>query len=466
MNTVLIIKNSYLTISSDNEDLLIGIYNSLTFRDTSSAYCGGKFNKDKIKKVHFAKAVDDVELPTLKIPIGFLPFVQLVLKDYEHSVVDDRPDLNTTKHLDLKIDLKGIQLYDHQTKALKKALSVARGIIKSPTGSGKTEIFLAMLNILKEPSIVLFNRTQLAHQTMERAIKRGLEAGIVQGQNVLEKRVTMATIQSIEKIENIKKYKNLIIDEVHGAGSKQYQDLLKLTHWQRIYGFSATPVNPYKMDLKSARIIANIGPVIFEVKAETLMEKEIIATPHIYMIDIDQPDDIEDFAYREAELVGIVHNEYRNNIIKKLAERHKDEKVLILTKYIKQGEAIQELLPDVPFIHHETPLKDRKVVIDKFEKGHEKILIASRILDEGIDIINFKVLIIASAGAKFTKSIQRLGRGVRATETKKEVLVYDFYDDIYENLRKHSKQRIKDYKKHGFTDIKRIKVSDLDKGEI
>lgn len=454
-NTILTIKNNYIVLSSEDDDLLDGVYSALSFKDTSKAFMYGKFDADRIITVRFAKPIKDLEPPSLKISIGFLEFIQSVLVDFEHSVLDDRKEL---ENIDTStVSLKNIELHDHQLKAVSVALSKRRGIIAAPTGAGKSEIFLAMLSLLKEPSLVLFNRTQLAQQTLKRAADRGLDSGIVQGKNLSEKDITMATIQSIDKIEKIKKYKNLLLDEAQNLSSKSYQRILKLSHWERVYGFSATPVNPNKMDLKSAKIIANVGPVILDIKAEEMMEKGIIAKPKIYMIPINLPDNINEFNYKQAEMVGIIYNKHRNNIVKILAEKHKENKVLILTKYIDQGREIQKLLPGAPFVWNEVKVKDRIKIVDKFDNGDTDILIASRILDEGIDIKNFKTLIIASAGLSFVKTIQRLGRGLRVTETKKDIIVYDFIDKIHRSLNNHSKQRIKDYKAFGYNDIIKLK---------
>lgn len=457
--TILIIKPNQLLLSSEDKELLDGIYEALSFRDPSKAYTwGGRFDADKIAIVRFAKYVEDLDLPTLKIPIGFLSFIQSVLKEYEFSSIDERQIIEEVSIEDIE-KLDGIELQEHQLGAIVASLSAHRGIIMAPTGSGKTEMFLAILNMLESPSLVLFNRQQLTQQTFERAQKRGLEVGIVQGPNVMEKKITMATIQSIDKIDSIKKYKNLILDEVHNVSGKSYQRVLKLAHWQRIYGFSATPVNPKKMDLKSAKIIANVGPVIYEAKAKDMMDAEIISKPKIYMVPINLPDDIEDYNYKEAEMSGIIYNKYRNNIIKNIAEHHRGEGVLILNKYIDQGREIAKLIPDAPFIWHEISVKDRLKIVERFDKGEIDILIASRILDEGIDIKNFKVLIIASAGLSFVKTIQRLGRGLRVTEDKKTVTVYDFIDNTNFKLTKHSKTRERTYKMFGYDDI--VELEDM-----
>jgi superfamily II DNA or RNA helicase len=99
-------------------------------------------------------------------------------------------------------------------------------------------------------------------------------------------------------------------------------------------------------------------------------------------------------------------------------------------------------------------------IVERFDNGDIDVLIASRILDEGIDIKNFKVLIIASAGLSFVKTIQRLGRGLRVTDEKKSVTVYDFIDNTNPKLLKHSKARAKTYKMFGYDDIIEIKETD------
>lgn len=451
MKTVIVIRNSYLVVSSEDEELLEAIYETLSFKDSSKAYTyGGRFDPNLIVTVHFAKFVEDLNLSSVKVPIGFLDFIKSVVGNCD--LVDQRAVLPEID-LDQIESLDGIELREHQLGAIYKALSKRRGIVKGATGSGKSEVIIAMLNMIETPSLVLFNRQQLTRQTVNRAIKRGVDVGIVQGANMDEKHITMATVQSIHKIENIKKYKNLLLDEVQNVASKQYQKILKMKHWERVYGFSATPVNPKKMDLKSAKIIANVGPVIYDVDSKELIEKGVIAKPKIYMVPINFPEDIDDFDYRTAETVGIIYNKHRNRTIANLAKKHEESGVLILNKFVGQGKEVQKFIPDAPFIWHETPVKERLSIIEKFDAGEIKILIASRILDEGIDIRNFKTLIIASAGISFVKTIQRLGRGLRATENKKEVVVYDFLDNTNYKLLKHSKTRMRTYKMFGYDDI-------------
>jgi len=447
------LENNFLVLADSDIDFLEEVQEALTFNDTSKAFSPYKgFDKNKIIKVKFAEWTDSSDIPSLKIPIGFHYFIKRILKEYKHEIIDNRPKI-ISEHVDEDAVLSGIELRDYQKDAIKTALRSYRGIIRAPAGSGKTEVFLAILKTLKSRSLVLFNRVNLAQQTFNRANKRGLDVGLVQGGTTSEGWATLATIQSIEKIDSLKKYKNLIIDEAHFASGTSYQKILKKKHWERVYGFSATPLSPNKVKLKDAKIISLMGPVIFDVEARPLIEREIIAKPEIRFITINQPD-VEDYTYKMAEKVALTHNKFRNGIISKIVEYHKGENILILSKYIEQGENILELIPDAYFIYNDTKPKRRMELIEEFEKEKFTTLVAARILDYGIDIKNIDVLVIASAGKGFIATIQRLGRGLRATDEKKSVIVYDFKDDTHRSLYRHYRQRKKTYTQFGFDNIK------------
>ena len=72
----------------------------------------------------------------------------------------------------------------------------------------------------------------------------------------------------------------------------------------------------------------------------------------------------------------------------------------------------------------------------------------STIFDEGVDIPEVNVLIIAAGGKSEVKTIQRIGRGLRKKKVG-GVLVFDF-KDASKFLDRHSIDRIKVYQKEGF----------------
>ena len=97
---------------------------------------------------------------------GLLP---RILKDLEK--IDCSPDLPKVEKKDCNIlSIDTIPYYDYQKELIKKALYDKRGVIKAPTGSGKTLITAGIIKSLAskhKKMIVLFNAKQLLTQTYE-----------------------------------------------------------------------------------------------------------------------------------------------------------------------------------------------------------------------------------------------------------------------------------------------------------
>ena len=173
-----------------------------------------------------------------------------------------------------------------------------------------------------------------------------------------------------------------------------------------------------------------------------------MAKPIIKLIEINHAETINyPSAYDE-----LVHNEDRNNAIAKISSMYEDG-VAILITHIEHGEILQEKIPGLVFIKGETPLVERMKILKDFNEGKIKKIVGSNILNEGISITNMKVLIMASGNKGLAQTTQKIGRVLRISKDKKEGIFYDFIDKGNDFLLKHSKERIKIYKKNGFNDI-------------
>jgi len=92
----------------------------------------------------------------------------------------------------------------------------------------------------------------------------------------------------------------------------------------------------------------------------------------------------------------------------------------------------------------------RQEIINDFEDGTIDTVISSNIFNEGISINAIRLLIIASGGKSKIETIQKLGRGLRITDDKDTVTVFDFKDYGNRFTEKHSNMRKNIYKKAGF----------------
>lgn len=170
---------------------------------------------------------------------GHLNLVLSFLDQYEIDYKIDNPFLPMFKdEIDYsKMNLKGITLKDNQIYALKEIIKNGRGILQAPTGSGKTEISLALIKYYlddlysrNEGTIVLIltHRQTVFDMVWKKRIKKRLDVienksdipGILNF-NYKNSWITLAMAQTfvlnIDKFASSIRIKLIICDEIHNA---------------------------------------------------------------------------------------------------------------------------------------------------------------------------------------------------------------------------------------------------------
>jgi superfamily II DNA or RNA helicase len=434
---------------SNNEELL-SMKEAFTFEDMSKAFAGGSFNKRNIKSISFLKKKGKYHW----LFSGFLKDALIIAKEKGikvESVQDKRTKFEHQKKEFSRDEIKSyLPKYDyveHQVDALQQLLKKNTGIIKATTGSGKTEIFIALIKMIQLPTLIVVNRITLATQTANRMKNAGIDdIGLFHSKSAKKGKITIATIGSVKKIPNLHDFKMIICDETHRIHAATYQDFLKLVPYPLRFGFSATP-NPGDK-YKWALIKQFIGDIIYEVKTEKLMEESVIAKPEIEFVDIQCPPTID---WPSANRKCIVENSKRNKVICDLVKKY-NTNTLILVKNIEHGELLEETIDGSQFVSGIDDDTVRQNVIQRFEKNELQTIISSNIFNEGISIDNVRLLIIASGGKSKIETIQKIGRSIRSMGgEKKTVKVFDFYDVGNRFTEKHSSMRKNIYSKEGFS---------------
>jgi superfamily II DNA or RNA helicase len=76
----------------------------------------------------------------------------------------------------------------------------------------------------------------------------------------------------------------------------------------------------------------------------------------------------------------------------------------------------------LPAITHKTAVKERHDILQRFRTGEYPILVASRVLNEGVDVPEASVAIVLSGTGSQREYVQRLGRILRRGEGKLALL--------------------------------------------
>lgn len=409
-----------------------------------------------------------------------------VLKVYKKSypnirfVIEDHREFKSSKQVPKiqDIELHGVTLRKHQIRAGNDMLKKKHGVLWASTNSGKTEVAIALIKALDEPALFLVKGKDLVFQTYERFKTRLGEEdiGIITSSKWDVRKFTIASADTLARRFNPSKVtknsrdrkkqveelltsmKIVIIDECHTLASDGLFSIVRYCTAPYRYGLSGTPFK--RGDKQDLKLIALTGEVCCKITNKEMIEDGVSVPTDIMFVDIDTPKLPVGIDYQTAYDDGIVYNTYRNNIICEAAiEFYKKKKqVLIIVKKIDHGHALSDLIAAtkkfVPhqFIHGSISTEERVEALENFKNGITKILIASSILDQGVDIPNINVLIFASGGNSYIKAIQRVGRGLRLHDNKERLIVVDFSDRTNKYLAKHSIERFKTYaSEHCFT---------------
>ena len=207
------------------------------------------------------------------------------------------------------------------------------------------------------------------------------------------------------------------------------------------------------------RLLGCTGKIIIKISNQFLIDNGYSAKPTVYMIDLDC-EEVVGGDYRDAYDEGIIHNHDRNMAFSTIiAERaNSQHQCLIIVNETSHGENISELLETMGiesvFTHGKRASGFREDALEGFKTGAIRVLIATPILDEGVDVSGINCLFLMAAGKSMRQLLQRIGRGLRKKADGSGVEVFDCLDYHNEYLAEHTLERYNTYKAEGFEVIK------------
>ena len=443
-------------IESDNPKLLKALYEIYSFKIPGAEYSAAYKRRQWDGKTHFISKSGVFKsglLSRLLIDLNKIECEPEI--EYDYSITSEW-------HHHQIITIDGFKYYEYQEELIKQALDKMRGIIKSPTGSGKTLIMAALIKALAgRKMVILFNAKQLLTQTYDFLTETcGMNnIGLCYGEGYIYGDVMLCTVQSIEKIldTHLEDTEVLMVDECHEFGNGKTTLAALRSFPKAVYrlGFTATPPRDSvpRYNLEGA-----LGGVLEVVDTADLVESGKLTKPLIQLIDrqYNASGLDEDMSYLDIYEEYIVNNSERNNKIKEIVNEirktHKTARILILTRSLAHGRALEDLLGgECEFLEGANSVGERYQAISRFRRCRESsILIGTKILQTGINIEEITHFINARGMKSEIATLQALGRALRKHESKQEVYVYDFMDKE-KYLEDHSRARKRHYEKEGHT---------------
>lgn len=404
---------------------------------------------------------------TGSFPTGLLSIVTEVLANtgVVPEIVDLREDPASVGTLSPdSFSLEGVSFtgkYDYQLDACMKMVAAKQGIVRAATNAGKSEIACGVTKVLDIKTLFVVQSVELLHQARDRFAKRlGMaceDVGIIgDGHWVEGDLITIATLGTLESRMDtpeaqrfLKSVELLFLDEAHHAGSETWYTIATLCPAFYRFGLSGTPLD--RTDGANLRLIAVTGDVIVDISNKFLVDRGVSARAHIVFDKITSPSLKKGIKYNTAYKQGVVENEQLTEkvIAWTKAGFNAGLSVLILVDELQHGRSYDEKLwtdtGDVfiphQFICGEETTEVRSNALKEFGERTLPVLIASTILDEGVDVPTIDMIITAGARKSKIRTLQRLGRGLRG----EKLIVVEFANFCHQYLLEHSLKRYKDY---------------------
>jgi len=416
-----------------------------------------------------------------EIYVGLLPYIKKFCDrnnvDYiiGEGVEDDRDVVREVvrgfvKSLKPKSKGKSLKIRDYQIDAVHHAIARNRALLVSPTASGKSLIIYALVryyHMMGLKTLILVPTTSLVEQMYTDFEDYGWSSGtycqkIYQGHDrKVTRDVVISTWQSIYKMPKkyFEQFGCIIGDEAHLFKAKSLTGIMtKLHQCKYRFGLTGTLDGTQTHQLVLEGLFGAVENIITTKK---LIDSKTLADLKIKCIILKHPNIREKMAYAE-ELQYLVGNENRNKFIQDLL-LHIDGNTLCLFQLVeKHGQILYDQVKDavkdrkVFFVYGGTNARTREDIRSIVEKEKKSIIIASYgTFSTGINIRNINNIVLASPSKSKIRVLQSIGRGLRLSESKSSILVFDIADDMtYKRVRNftliHFMERINIYAEQQF----------------
>ncbi|PHQ44554.1 DEAD/DEAH box helicase [Halorubrum sp. C3] len=355
--------------------------------------------------------------------------VKRALYDAGYPVEDDR-DLETGDPVEIELTT---DLRDYQATWVETFLDRKSGVYVGPPGSGKTVAAIATIAAVGGETLILVPSRELADQWREELLDHSTvdpaDIGLYHGGTKDVRPVTIATYQIAgmdrhRSLFDSREWGLICFDEAHHVSAPVYSRTAELQSKHRL-GLSATPVSETGSE---EEIYTLIGQPI-GADWDSLFEAGFVQEPEVEIRYVPWRDETARNEYaaadgRERRRLA-AENPAKVEEIRYLLAAHRDKKALVFVEYLDHGREIADAL-DAPFISGETPHRERAELFRRFraadvdaedtETDDLDVLVVSRVGDEGIDLPNAELAVVASGlGGSRRQGSQRAGRTMRPT---------------------------------------------------
>jgi superfamily II DNA or RNA helicase len=422
----------------------------------------------------------DDRVEKFRVPAIYYRSLVEALKADDKEIIDEAREFY---NLELK-STSSLEPYPHQAEALQAWKQAGRqGVVVLPTAAGKTYLAQLAMQATPRTTLIVVPTLDLMHQwyaQIETAFPSA-EVGLLGGGSRDRTPILIATYNSAaihaETLGN--RYALQIFDECHHLPTDFFKVIAEYAIAPYRLGLTATPE---RSDGTHRHLDTLIGKIIYRKTPEELAGAALATHKIVQMrvklseseqakynqaiairnkflrqsnISLSSLDGWQLFvqasarspqgrqamlAHREAKEIAL-GTDAKLRVLIDLITEHQTERILIFTTDNATVYRIsQQFL--IPAITYQTPVKERHDILTRFKAGEYKTLVASHVLNEGVDVPDARIAIILSGTGSTREYIQRLGRVLRKGNiSNKQAILYEIVTENTSEERTSERRR-------------------------
>lgn len=362
---------------------------------------------------------------------------------FENRIEDDIKtffgnDVSQFEENGFVIDRK-IELYDHQVATLqdieeKRKSGINTFLIVFPTASGKSKIVEEDMRAFAEgrsdfKALILAPNTNIVKDWHAR-----IKESLLQYKEQIEVTTFAYMVRNYTNMSPTE-YSYIVIDEAHHAVAPVLKRVIQYFTPEFMVGLTATDQRPDKKKLESV-----FGSYKTGLSLTQAMEEGIVAKAKVYRIETNIDLSHVRFNgkdYVNADLEKRIRVTSRNELIVNVLKDYfcqgemANRQGIVFCVNTKHTQEMEKILnvAGISAKSYTGQTKSADKVMSDFKEKKIRFLCACNMISEGWDYPELGLLVMARPTLSKVLYLQQIGRGLRKTDTKKNVVVIDVVDE-------------------------------------
>ena len=250
--------------------------------------------------------------------------------------------------------------------------------------------------------------------------------------------ITFATIQSVvSQLDELPSFGLILVDEAHHVGADMFRRAIDTLNPPMLGGVTATPWRGDGFDIDEiiGQPLVKIGiadglqqgflsEADYRLLADNLDWKFVQqASTHKYSL-----------SQLNRRLIIPTRDEQAARLIRQAFDKERRRAAILFSPTVTHAKSMAAMLRRYELraepIYGDMPPRERDKLMSRFRSGHLDVLTSVDLFNEGVDVPDVDLIVFMRATHSRRIFVQQLGRGLRVSPGKENLIVLDFVTDI------------------------------------